>query len=73
MVSKKETTAPEPDKSKFLTTKEVKILLSKTDDPRNKTEMENKDEIKLTLQIEDGEDDVEKTDKPKFKCVQKAR
>ena len=63
MVSKKETTAPEPDKSKFLTTKEVKILLSKTDDPRNKTEM----------QIEDGEDDVEKTDKPKFKCVQKAR
>ena len=45
-VSKKETTAPEPDKSKDLTTN---ILLSKTDDTRNKTETENKDEIKLAL------------------------
>ena len=75
-VSKKETTAPEPDKSKVLTIKEVKILLSKTDDTRNKTEMENKDEIKLVLQIEDvedGEEGIKKTDKPKFKCVQKAR
>ena len=38
--------------------------------------MENKDKIKLVLQIEDIEDGaqgIEKTDKPKFKCVQKAR
>ena len=76
VVSKKETTAPEPDKSKVLTTKGVKILLSKTDDTGNKTKIKNKDEIKLALQIEgigDGEESVEKTDKPKFKCVQKAR
>ena len=75
-VSKKETTAPEPDKSKVLTTKEVKISLSKTDDTRNKTETENKDEIKLVLQIadvQDGEEGIEKMDKPKFKHVQKAR
>ena len=76
VVSKKETTASEPDKSKVLSTKEVKILLSKTDDTRNKIEMENKDEIKLALQIEDikdGEEGVEKTDKPMFKHIQKAR
>ena len=74
--SKKETTAPEPDKSTVLTTKEVKILLSKTDDTRNKIKMENKDKIKLALQIEDvedGEEGIKKTDKPKFKCVQEAR
>ena len=59
-VSKKETTAPEPDKSKVFTTKEVKILLSKTDDTRNKTEIENKDDIKVTLQIEDCEEVIEK-------------
>ena len=59
-VSKKEATAPEQDKSKLPTTKEVKILLSKTDDTRNKTDMENKDEIKLVLQIEDGEEGIEK-------------
>ena len=38
--------------------------------------MENKDEIKLALQIEDiedGEEGIEKTDKPKFKHVQKSR
>ena len=35
--------------------------------------MENKEEIKVVLQIEDGEEGIEKTDKPKFKCVQKAR
>ena len=73
VVSKKEATAPEQDKSKLPTTKEVKILLSKTDESRNKTDMENKDEIKLVLQIEDGEEGIEKTDKPKFKHVQKAR
>ena len=60
-------------KVKVLTTKEVKILLSKTDDTRNKTEMENKDKIKLALQIEDGEEGIEKTDQPKFKHVQNAR
>ena len=63
VVSKKETTAPEPDKSKVLTTKVVKILLSKTDETRNKIEMENKEEIKLALQIEDienGEEGIEK-------------
>ena len=47
VVSKKETTAPEPDKSKVITTKEVKILLSKTNDRKKKTETENKDKIKL--------------------------
>ena len=54
----------------------MKILLSKTDDTRNKTETESKDEIKLALQIEDAEDSaqgIEKTDKPKFKCALKAR
>ena len=73
-VSKKETTAHEPDKSKHITTKEVKILSSKTDDTKKKTEMENKDKIKQSLQIEDAEDsqDVEKEDKSKFKCLQKA-
>ena len=35
--------------------------------------MENKEEIKAVLQIEDSEEGIEKTDKPKFKCVQKAR
>ena len=42
VVSKEETTAPEPDKSKLLTTVEVKILFSKTDETRNKTDMEKK-------------------------------
>ena len=45
VVSKKEATAPEQDKSKLPTTKEVKILLSKTDESRNKTDTENKDKI----------------------------
>ena len=49
VVSKKEAAAPEQDKSKLPTTKEVKVLLSKTDDMRNKTDMENKEEIKVVL------------------------
>ena len=61
------------DVSKLPTIKEVKILLSKTDDTRNKTDMENRNEIKLVLQIGDGEEGIEKTDKPKFKHVQKSR
>ena len=73
VVSKKEAAAPEQDKRKHPTTKEVKILLSKTDESRNKTDSENKDEIKLVLQIEDSEEGIEKIDKPKFKAVQKAR
>ena len=73
VVSKKEAAAPGQDKSKLPTTKEVKVLLSKTDDTRSKTDMENKEEIKVVLQIEDGEEGIEKTDKPKLKHVQKAR
>ena len=49
----------------------MKVLLTKPDDTRNKTDMENKTEIKVVLQIE--EEGIEKTDKPKFKRVQKAR
>ena len=73
MVSKKEAAVPEEDKSNLPSTKEVKVLLTKPDDTRNKTDMENKTEIKVVLQIEDNEEAIEKTDKPKFKCVQKAR
>ena len=72
-VSKKEAAVPEEDKSKLPSTKEVKVLLTKPDDTRNKTDMENKTEIKVVLQIEDDEEAIEKTDKPKFKRVQKAR
>ena len=53
-------------------TKEVKVLLTKPDDTRNKTDMENKTEIKVVLQTEDDEG-IEKMDKPKFKRVKKAR
>ena len=73
VVSKKEAAVPEEDKSKLPSTKEVKVLLTKLDDTRNKTDMENKTEIKVVLQIEDDEEGIEKTDKPKFKHVQKAR
>ena len=73
VVSKKEAAVPEEDKSKLPSTKEVQVLLTKPDDTRNKTHMENKTEIKVVLQIEADEEAIEKTDKPKFKCVQKAR
>ena len=73
VVSKKEAAVPEEDKSKLPSTKEVKVLLTKPDDTRNKTDMENKTEIKVVLQIEDDEEGIEKMDKPKFKHVQKAR
>ena len=73
VVSKKEATVPEEDKSKLPSTKEVKVLLTKPDDMRNKTDMENKTDIKVVLQIEDNEEAIEKTDKPKFKHFQKAR
>ena len=72
VVSKKKAIAPGKDKSKLPTTKEVKILLSKTDESRNKTDTENKDKIKLVLQIEDGEEGIEKTDKPRFKMCPKS-
>ena len=73
VVSKKEAAVLEEDKSKLPSTKEVKVLLTKPHDTRNKTDMENKTEIKVLLQIEDDEEGIEKMDKPKFKRVQKAR
>ena len=72
VVSKK-AEVPEEDKSKLPTTKEVKVLLTKPDEMRNITDMENKTEIKVVLQIEDDEEEIEKMDKPKFQRVQKAR
>ena len=73
VVSKKEAAVPEEDKSKLPSTKKVKVLLTKPEDMRNKTDMENKTEIKVVLQIEDGEEGIEKMNKPKLKHVQKAR